>query len=85
MTISTDLTPDVRQRPFLTVIPRRSPRQKTHVSLGYAKSAISDKVHYRIGAVCDMAVYEWRDEKWSLLWEIPRGTEYSALPWKESN
>jgi hypothetical protein len=82
MTLRTPLTPDVKSRPYLTIIPNRIPQQKTHTSLGNAKNAISYKVE-RNGTQWDMAVYEWVDGEWSLLWDIPEGTKEHELPWRK--
>jgi hypothetical protein len=88
MSIST-LTPKTQARPYLTIIPNRSPREKTHVNIGHAKNAVQAKMSYR-GAygyanyqtTVHIAVYEWLDNQWSLLWDIPSGTPESKLPWK---
>jgi hypothetical protein len=77
------LKPSTATRPYLTIIPIRTPREKTHTTLAHAKNAVSAKVHWSYGLSCDIAVYEWRDGDWSLLWDLPRGTLASALPWNQ--
>lgn len=68
---------------YLTIIPRRWPEQKMHADLGHAKSAVSYNCGHRRGTNQDMAIYEWKNDEWVLLWEIPEGTEYEDLPWRK--
>lgn len=77
------LTPDVKIRPYLTILPYRSPEQKIHTTLGSAKSAVSYNCGDRRGTNQDMAIYEWKNDEWVLLWEIPEGTMYEDLPWRK--
>ena len=66
---------------FLTVIPARIPEQKLHTSIGNAKNAVSFRVGYSSGAVCDMAIYEWVNDAWVQRFDIPDGTKFKDLPW----
>lgn len=74
---TTDLT---QIKPHLTVIPDRLPGTKMHASLRSAKAAVSYHAHY--GTRSDMWVYEYAGDGWELLWDIPKGTPSSELPWK---
>jgi hypothetical protein len=77
-------------KPFkaMTVIPWRSPVQKAHSSMGYAKAAINARVYSSGygggGAACDMQVFELVDNEWKLLWDIPKGTKKQDLPWNKA-
>ena len=51
-----------------------------HASLRSAKAAVSYHAHY--GTRSDMWVYEYAGDGWELLWDIPKGTPSSELPWK---
>lgn len=79
--MDTNLAPvAVKVSPYLTVIPDRRPKQKTHANLGQAKNAIQYRMRSNVTYI-DMAVYEWKNDEWSLLWEIPKGTGKDDLPW----
>jgi len=73
-------------KPFkaMTVIPWRTPVQKAHSSMGYAKAAINARIYGSAGAACEMHLYELVDGEWKLLYEIPKGTKYEELPWKSA-
>jgi hypothetical protein len=81
--VRTPLTPDVKSRPYLSIIPTRSPEQKTHTSLGHAKNAVNNKIWSGYSHRHDMAIYEWVDNDWKLLYDIPAGTTENNLPWRK--
>ena len=66
-----------------TVVPGRSPKLKSHTSLGHAKSAVSSRVYGDRGATVEMS--SWQDNPTNgdfvLLHVIPAGTPKSQLPW----
>jgi len=68
--------------PYLTVIPDRRPVQKVHRNIGQAKNAVSYRDSFYTGIPCDIQVYEWKRDHWTLLWDIPAGTKSSQMPWK---
>lgn len=67
--------------PYLTNLPDRVPRNKTHESLGQAKKAVLYRVQgdeLKVPAT----VYQWQDKKgWQTLWKIEAGTKRKDLPW----
>ncbi|AYN59113.1 hypothetical protein HOU52_gp27 [Arthrobacter phage Yang] len=91
-----DLTPKpIKATPFLTVIADRHPRQKAHTTRGHAHAALSQRASafrmddgkgYARRLYTDVALYEWRDEDWRLLWEGKRGDviDRAAPPWKKA-
>lgn len=81
--MDTKLTP-IQSTPYLTIIPGRyRARQKTHRTLGHAKNAVLARYSWGPGLPEDVAIYEWRDGEWGLLWEIPKGTKENDLPWRK--
>jgi hypothetical protein len=70
----------VKSFPYLTVIPDRRPVQKVHTGLGQAKNAILFRDYGR-GIPRDCQVYEWSNEGWTLLWDIPAGATRDEMPW----
>jgi hypothetical protein len=66
--------------PYLTIIPDRAPRQKSHASLGQAKKAVLNRLSIE-GLSTDIRVYKWADSGWQLLWEIKKGTLREEMPW----
>lgn len=81
--MATEITVPTAPRPFgyLTVIPRRTPKQKAHYDLGHAKNAIRARCNWGRGTDCDTQVFELVDGDWKLLWNIPRGTLREDFPW----
>lgn len=74
----------VRPTPYMSVVPERRPEQKAHMSIGHAKSAVGAKLNnYGHGSSYDMAIYEWKDNGWELLYDVPKGT--SVAPWHEES
>lgn len=65
----------------MTHIPERTPKWKPHTNIGHVKNAIQGKMSYPRKTTCDMEAYVWEDDEWVLMWEIPKGTPYSELPW----
>jgi hypothetical protein len=83
-------TPDprlspARATPYLTVIPDRLPKQKVHASLGHAKNAINYRDQWRTGIPSDCVIFEWKDDAWQVLYEIPKGTHGGDMPWNKEN
>lgn len=70
----------LRPQPYMSVVPGRSPEQKAHMTLGHAKSAVGAKLNAYRGSYYDMAIYEWKNNGWELLYDIPKGTK--VAPWK---
>lgn len=70
----------LRPQPYMSVVPSRSPTQKAHMSIGHAKSAVGAKLSTYHGSYSDMAIYEWKEGGWELLYDIPKGTK--VAPWK---
>jgi hypothetical protein len=66
-----------------TVVPGRSPKLKSHTTLGNAKAAVSSRVYGDNGATVEMSI--WQDNPTNgdfvLLHVIPAGTPKSQLPW----
>jgi hypothetical protein len=71
-------TPEIA--PYLTIIPDRAPRQKSHASLGQAKKAVLFRLGLE-GLSIDVRVYKWTSGGWDLLWEIKKGTLREEMPW----
>jgi hypothetical protein len=68
---------------WTSIIPSRRPATKAHTSLGYAKAAVSHRVHDSKGAAADMAIQELNPAtgKFEPLFAIPAGTSKAQLPW----
>lgn len=75
------LLPAIKVYPYLTICPDRRPKQKVHTSLGHAKNAIIARDNWGVGLREDCAIYEWQDNQWHLLFEIPKGTCSRSMPW----
>lgn len=71
-----------RQSAFVSVVPSRSPRRKAHLTLGYAKSAISSRI-YRDKTEEDMEILQLDpvSSQFVVLHRIPAGTTKAQLPW----
>jgi hypothetical protein len=71
-----------KQSAFVSVVPSRSPRRKAHLTLGYAKSAISSRL-YRDKTEEDMEILQLDpvSSQFVVLHRIPAGTTKSQLPW----
>ncbi len=67
--------------PYLSVIPRRHPMKKIHMTLGHARAAISTSGYGRSTDACQ--IYEYTTSGWQLLHDVPRGTAFTELPWKK--
>lgn len=72
-------SPQPKLTPYLSIIPTRRPMQKTHTNIGHAKNAVNGKLGYR-GAECDMQVFEFKNDGWSLLYDIKKGD--IEPPWR---
>lgn len=80
----TQIPKPLRPQPYMSVVPNRSPEQKAHMSLGHAKSAVGSKINqYGHGSYYDMAIYEWKDGDWEILYDVPKGTK--VAPWHEES
>lgn len=66
---------------FLTEIPDRKPKFKIHTSLSLAKSAVGWPVGREQNARGGK-VYEIKDNEWSLVYDVAKGTKPEDLPWK---
>ncbi len=79
--VDMSLRPEQKDKPYMTIIPWRSPKQKLHNTIGQVKNALVYMNNYndRIGR--DAAAYEWNSEtqEWDLLWEVHRGDK---VPWR---
>ena len=75
----------VQSFPYLTVAPDRRPQQKVHKNIGQAKNAISYRASmtYKRALPKDCQIYEWKNDKWTLLWDIPAGTRVDDMPWNK--
>jgi hypothetical protein len=66
-----------------TAVPGRSPKMKSHTTLGHAKAAVSSRVSETRGTSVEMTI--WEDNPvtgdFDLLHVIPVGTIKSQLPW----
>ena len=71
-----------KQGAFISVIPSRSPRRKAHISLGYAKSAVTGRL-YGGAAAEDMEILQLdpASSQYVVLHYIPKGSLKSQLPW----
>lgn len=75
-------SPQPKFMPYLSIIPRRRPTQKTHGNIGHAKNAVVAKFGYNVhGASCDMQIFEYKDDGWQLLYDIKKGD--LEPPWRE--
>lgn len=75
-------SPQPKLTPYLSIIPTRRPMQKTHANIGHAKNAVNGKIaSYSRGAECDMQIFEFKDDGWSLLYDIKKGD--IEPPWRE--
>lgn len=82
MSASPNLSPTPKATPYLTIIPDRSPVQKTHTSLGHAKNALTyDKRR-------EGTLWEWKDGEWSLLYTVTceqvRNEHYKVTYWTQT-
>ena len=76
------LAPEVGS-PYLSVVPDRSPRRKAHPTLGQAKNALQyRRSYYHDGYSVDIAIYEYRDNAWHLLYEVAKGEK--VAPWERT-
>lgn len=66
--------------PFMTIIPDRNPKNKTHLTLGQAKKAVLVRMS---GDELDVPcmVYKWEPTGWERVWKIDAGTKRDDLPW----
>jgi hypothetical protein len=69
--------------PYLSVCPDRSPRQKVHTNLGHAKNAVAYRDQWGHGLHAACQIYEWKDNEWSLLYDVPAGTRSNNMPWHD--
>jgi hypothetical protein len=71
-----------KQSAFVSVVPSRSPRRKAHLTLGYAKSAISSRLYNGVSRE-DMELLQLDpvSSQFVVLHRIPAGTLKSQLPW----
>jgi hypothetical protein len=71
-----------KQGAFVSVVPSRSPRRKAHLTLGYAKSAISSRLYSGV-ADDDMEILQLDpvSSQFVVLHRVPAGTTKSQLPW----
>lgn len=79
------IRPEQAPKPYMTVIPTRSPRQKLHGTIGQAKAAATTPGYIYAPRDCakkDVAIYEWNSatEQWDLLYELRAGDQ---LPWRK--
>jgi len=72
----------IKATPYLSVIPDRHPRQKVHANLGHAKNAVIYRDQWRRGIPEDCVIFEWKNDQWQVLYEIPKGTRGDAMPWQ---
>lgn len=72
-----------RPTPYMSRIPTRRPNDKAHLTLGHAKLAVGGKIDRYVGSYVNMAIFEWKDGEWELLYDIPKGTK--VAPWKEES
>jgi len=75
-------TPEIH--PYLTLIPDRAPRQKSHMSLGQAKKAVLYRLSHDVLTV-PARVYRWTHDGWELMWDIKEGTHREEMPWIQGN
>lgn len=85
MTVDLSIRPEVKPKPYMTVIPERWPRQKLHSTIGQAKAAATTPGHRYVGrdqVAKDVAIYEWNSstEEWDLLYELHTG---DFMPWRK--
>lgn len=73
-------SPQPKFTPYLSIIPHRRPQQKTHNNIGHAKNAVNGKWNRRLGAECDMQIFEFSDDGWQLLYDIKKGD--MEPPWR---
>jgi hypothetical protein len=68
---------------WTSFIPSRRPATKAHTSLGYAKAAVTHRVHDSGGAAEDMSIQELNPVtgRYETLFTIPKGTPKSQMPW----
>ncbi|HEX9088863.1 MAG TPA: hypothetical protein VF867_15200 [Arthrobacter sp.] len=68
---------------WTSFIPSRRPATKAHTSLGYAKAAVSQRVHAAGGAAEDMSIQELNPVtgKYETLFTVLKGTPKSQMPW----
>ncbi|MDF9749067.1 hypothetical protein [Arthrobacter sp. ES3-54] len=68
---------------WTSVIKYRRPATKAHTSLGYAKAAVTHRVHDSRGVAEDMSIQELNPASGNFepLFIIPKGTLKSQLPW----
>lgn len=80
----------------MTIISDRHPREKAHAKRGHAHAALSQRVTYRWRGdsqaphyilTADVALYTWRDDAWTLLWEGSRGDQVDPTnpAWKAAS
>ena len=83
MSTVSSLRPEQPGRPYLTVIPDRTPREKVYTRLSHARAAISGRYYMPRGA----ALYEWNEDAndWTLLFEVPPGERIARgqFPWQK--
>lgn len=71
-----------KQGAFVSVVPSRSPRRKAHLTLGYARSAITRRF-IRGTASEDMSILQLDPAscQYVTVHDIPAGTPKDQLPW----
>lgn len=69
--------------PYLSVCPDRRPQQKVHTNLGHAKNAVAYRDNWGRGLADDCQIYEWHEDSWSLLYDVPAGTRSRNMPWHD--
>jgi hypothetical protein len=68
--------------PFMTWVPERTPRFKTHESPGQAQKAILFRLEEEDETLrTDCRIYKWAGTDWELLHEIKQGTNRKDMPW----
>lgn len=65
---------------YKTVIPSRSPVEKTYSKLGTAKSSIS---YSGWRGIRGGKLYELRHGTWRLLYDVAPGTDITEVPWNK--
>lgn len=88
------LRPTLPVAPFLTVIPERAPRERTHATLSRAKAAVAARRRYAGYWTADegyvhayrypaAAIYRLGPDGWEPLYVTDQGA--GVLPWKAAS
>jgi len=79
------IPPQPKLPKFLSMVEGRKPKQKAHNELRFAKASMRESLYgfYPNPELSSRTatVYELVDGEWKLLWDIPKGTPKTELPW----